>query len=189
VLVDDYIANYSSHTMQKPRIHELQRPSPEAFQVSTKTPLVMILDNIRSMHNVGAAFRIADAFLIEKIYLCGITATPPHREIHKTALGAEQHVAWEQAQDALAVVKSLKTEGYTIVGIEQTDTSLALQNFTWLMTQKYAIVFGHEIFGVQEAVLSSCDICLEIPQQGVKHSLNVSVSMGIVVWELTKKFT
>ncbi len=146
----------------------------------------MILDNVRSMHNVGAAFRVADAFLIEKLYLCGITATPPHREIHKTALGAEEHVAWEQVQETLAVVKRLKKEGYVVVAVEQTDASQALHLFPHSTTQRYAVVFGHEVFGIQEEVLSACDLCLEIPQHGVKHSLNVSVSIGIVVWELTK---
>lgn len=146
----------------------------------------MVLDNVRSMHNVGAAFRIADAFLVEKLYLCGITATPPHREIHKTALGAEEHVAWEQMQDTLAVIKHLKRIGYRVIAVEQTNASEALHVFTWSATQKYAVVFGHEVFGIQEAVLSACDMCLAIPQHGVKHSLNVSVSMGIVVWELAK---
>jgi len=146
----------------------------------------MVLDNVRSMHNVGAAFRIADAFLVEKLYLCGITATPPHREIHKTALGAEEHVAWEQAQETLTVVRNLKNEGYLMVAAEQTDASSALHTFTRATAQKYAVVFGHEVFGIQEAVLAACDVCLEIPQRGVKQSLNVSVSMGIVVWELTK---
>ena len=173
--------------MRKLKIYELPRLSPEAFRVKKKIPLVMVLDNVRSMHNVGAAFRIADAFLIEKLYLCGITATPPHREIHKTALGAEEHVAWEQAQNTLTIIKHLKTVGYCIVAVEQTDTSRALHVFNHSTTQKCAIVFGHEVFGIQEAVLSACDACLEIPQHGVKHSLNVSVSMGIVVWELAGK--
>jgi len=172
--------------MRKLKIHELPRLSPEVFQVSKKTPLVMVLDNIRSMHNVGAAFRIADAFLVERLYLCGITGAPPHREIHKTALGAEEHVAWTQAQDTLTVVKSLKKAGYRIVAVEQTDASEALHTFTHATKQKYAVVFGHEVFGIQDEVLSACDICLEIPQRGVKHSLNVSVSMGIVMWELMK---
>ncbi|MHA7877418.1 MAG: RNA methyltransferase [Bacteroidota bacterium] len=172
--------------MRKLKVHELIRLSPEEFQVSKKTPLVIVLDNIRSMHNVGAAFRIADAFLVEKLYLCGITATPPHREIHKTALGAEEYVAWIQDKDTLTAVKRLKEAGYTIVATEQTDTSKALHTFTYSATQKYAVVFGHEVFGIQEEVLAACDACLEIPQWGVKHSLNVSVSMGIVVWELTK---
>jgi 23S rRNA (guanosine2251-2'-O)-methyltransferase len=173
--------------MQKLKIHELPRLSPEAFQVSKKTPLVVVLDNVRSMHNVGAAFRIADAFLLEKLYLCGITASPPHREIHKTALGAEQHVAWEHTRDTLSTVKRLKKEGYTAVAIEQTDASKALHTFSGSATQKYAVVFGHEVLGIQETVLSACDIWLEIPQHGVKHSLNISVSMGILVWELVGK--
>ncbi len=147
----------------------------------------MVLDNVRSMHNVGAAFRIADAFLVEKVYLCGITATPPHREIYKTALGAEEHVAWEHAQETLTVVQRLKTAGYVVIAVEQANASRALHTFTRATTQKYAVVFGHEVFGIQEAVLAACDVCLEIPQRGVKHSLNVSVSMGIVVWELAKE--
>ncbi len=173
--------------MKKLKIYELPRLSPETFRVKKKTPLVIVLDNVRSMHNVGAAFRIADAFLIEKLYLCGITAAPPHREIHKTALGAEEHVAWEQEQDTLTVVKHLKTAGYLIIAVEQTDTSRALHVFNQATTQKYAVIFGHEVFGIQEAVLSACDVCVEIPQHGVKHSLNVSVSIGIVVWELVGK--
>jgi 23S rRNA (guanosine2251-2'-O)-methyltransferase len=173
--------------MRKLKIHELPRLSPDVFQVSKKTPLVMVLDNVRSMHNVGAAFRIADAFLLEKLYLCGITATPPHREIHKTALGAEEHVAWEQVQDTLTVIQRLSMAGYVILAVEQTDASQPLHLFPHFSTQKHAVVFGHEVFGIQEAVLAACDACLEIPQRGVKHSLNVSVSMGIVVWELTGK--
>lgn len=148
---------------------------------------MMVLDNVRSMHNVGAAFRIADAFLIEKLCLCGITATPPHREIHKTALGAEEHVLWEYAKDTLSIVKQLKKDGYHITAIEQTDTSQPLYTSSYPAIQKRAVVFGNEVFGIQEEVLAACDTCLEIPQYGVKHSLNVSVSMGIVVWELIQQ--
>ena len=173
--------------MRKLKTHELPRLSSEAFQVSKKTPLVIVLDNVRSMHNVGAAFRIADAFLIEKLYLCGITATPPQREIHKTALGAEKHVAWEQVQDTQTIIKQLKKEGYLTIAVEQTNASQALHLAAYPAMQKYAVVFGHEVFGIQEEVLHACDACLEIPQYGVKHSLNVSVSIGIVVWELTHK--
>lgn len=168
--------------IKKLQTHELLRLSPEAFQDSKKKPLVLVLDNVRSMHNVGAAFRIADAFLVEKIYLCGITGTPPHREIHKTALGAEEHVAWEHAPDTLSVINRLKTSGYKTVAAEQTDASEALDTFEVSIKQPYALVFGHEVFGVQDEVLAACNACVEIPQQGVKHSLNVSVSMGIVVW-------
>lgn len=173
--------------VRKLKPHELRRVSPQAFQVTKKTPLVVVLDNVRSMHNVGAAFRIADAFLLEKLYLCGITATPPHREIHKTALGAENHVAWEGIRDTLFIIEHLKTVGYGIIAVEQTNTSQALQTAIYPTTKKYAVVFGHEVFGIQEAVLPFCDTLIEIPQHGVKHSLNVSVSMGIVVWELTKR--
>ena len=173
--------------MRKLKTHELPRLSSEEFQVSKKAPLVIVLDNVRSMHNVGAAFRIADAFLVEKLYLCGITATPPHREIHKTALGAEEHVAWAQAQDTLSLVRHLKKEGYHTVAIEQADVSQPLHTASYPAMQKCAVVFGHEVFGIQDEVLADCDACLEIPQYGVKHSLNVSVSMGIVVWELIRK--
>lgn len=172
--------------MRKLKPYELDRLSPQAFQVTKKRPFVMVLDNIRSMHNVGAAFRIADAFLLEKLYLCGITAAPPHREIHKTALGAEEHVAWEKVPNTQMAIRHVKEAGYVLVGVEQTDASTGLQYFTCCPTQKYAVVFGHEVFGVQEDVLAACDTCLAIPQYGVKHSLNVSVSMGIVVWELIK---
>mmetsp|Transcript_34438 Transcript_34438/g.79507 ORF Transcript_34438/g.79507 Transcript_34438/m.79507 type:complete len:176 (-) Transcript_34438:1595-2122(-) len=173
--------------MRKLKTEELLRLSPEAFRMRPKVPVVTVLDNIRSTHNVGAAFRIADAFLLEKLYLCGITATPPHRGIQKTALGAEEHVFWEYCRDTHAALKYLKKKGYEIIAVEQTDTSQALHTFSYSATQKYALVFGHEVFGIQEIVLDACDVCIEVPQRGVKHSLNVSVSMGIVVWELTKK--
>lgn len=144
----------------------------------------MVLDNVRSMHNVGAAFRIADAFLVEQLYLCGITATPPHRDIHKTALGAEEHVAWTYVQDTFTAIADLKAAGYTVAAVEQAVPSTPLHAFIPSCTQKYAVVFGHEVLGIQEDVLAACDLCLEIPQHGVKHSLNVSVSMGIVMWAL-----
>lgn len=172
--------------MRKLKPHELNRLSPDEFEVTKKAPLVMVLDNIRSMHNVGAAFRIADAFLVEKLYLCGITATPPHRSIHQTALGAEAHVAWQSVQHTLTIIKQLKKEDYRIIAIEQTDASQPLPMTVDTAIRKYAVVFGHEVFGIQEEVLHACDTCIEIPQQGVKHSLNVSVSMGIVMWEFAK---
>ena len=173
---------------RKLKTHELPRRTPEAFQAAEKVPLVIVLDNVRSMHNVGAAFRIADALLVQKIYLCGITATPPHRDIHKTALGAEQHVAWEHTPDTLDTIRNLQAAGYTTIAVEQAAGSVPLQAFTPSAAHRYALVFGHEVFGVQEAVLAACDHCLEIPQHGVKHSLNVSVSIGIVAWDLAKAF-
>ncbi|MEL6539450.1 MAG: RNA methyltransferase [Bacteroidota bacterium] len=168
--------------MQKVVPREL---SPDAFRTHAKFPLAMVLDNVRSMHNVGAAFRIADAFLVEKVYLCGITAKPPHRDIYKTALGAEAHVAWEYTQDTLVVVQRLKANGYTVAAVEQATHSVPLQAFTMQTGYKCAVIFGHEVFGVQDSVLAACDLCLEIPQRGVKHSLNVSVAMGIVLWTLS----
>ena len=174
--------------MRKLKTHELSRLDPAHFQVTKKHPFVMVLDNIRSAHNVGAAFRIADAFLVEKLYLCGITACPPHREIHKTSLGAESHIVWEGGADTSMILQQLKQEGYYIVGLEQTDISQSLATFSYQERRKYALVFGQEVFGVQEAVLAACDLHLEIPQHGVKHSLNVSVSRGIVLWEFVKKY-
>ncbi len=164
--------------------HELVRRTPEAFRTAQKAPLVVVLDNVRSMHNVGAAFRTADAFLVEKIYLCGITATPPHRDIHKTALGAEAHVAWEHVADTPSAIGQLRAADYQVVAVEQAAGSTPLHDFVPAPAAKYAVVFGHEVFGVQEVALAACDHCLEIPQHGVKHSLNVAVSIGIVVWAL-----
>lgn len=173
--------------MRKLKVDELARLSPTEFQDIKKLPLVLVLDNVRSMHNVGAAFRIADAFLVEKLYLCGITGTPPHREIHKTALGAEEHVVWEHMPDTTTAIEHLKATGYTIAAVEQTDTSVPLQTFQPSAAEKYALVFGHEVFGVQDAVLAASDLSLEIPQKGVKHSLNVAVTIGIVAWALSSQ--
>jgi len=173
--------------IKKVQTHELPRLSPEQFLTTPKAPLAIVLDNVRSMHNVGAAFRIADAFLVDKLYLCGITATPPHRDIHKTALGAETHVDWQYRPDTLEAIGALKAAGYVVAAIEQAVPSTPLQAFAPAPTQKYAVVFGHEVSGIQEEVLAACDMCLEIPQHGVKHSLNVSVTMGIVVWALRQQ--
>lgn len=167
---------------------ELKRISSEKFLTMQKRPIVIILDNIRSMHNVGAAFRIADAFLIEKIYLCGITATPPRNEISKTALGAEYHVDWQYFRETICAVKSLKSDGYNIIGIEQTSVSEALDTFIPDTNSKYALIYGHEVTGVDDEVLALCTHFLEIKQFGVKHSLNVSVSIGIATWHFTKHF-
>jgi len=172
--------------MKKLTMDALGRLSPAAFAQAKKNSLVIVLDNVRSGHNVGAAFRIADAFLIEKIYLCGITPQPPHGEIHKTALGAEAHVAWTYVPTTQVALQQLKQVGYTVVGVEQTDSSVDLDKFSPATQQKYALVFGHEVFGVSDPALEVCDLSIDIPQQGVKHSLNVSVTIGIVVWKFTQ---
>ena len=168
--------------MKKKKLEELNRLSVEAFQEVKKTPVVLVLDNVRSMNNVGSAFRTADAFALEKLYLCGITATPPHREIQKTALGAEQAVAWDHAPDTAALCRQLQTEGYKVLAVEQAEGSTLLQEFAPQKDEKYALVFGNEVFGVEDAVMGLADGCLEIPQFGTKHSLNISVSVGVIAW-------
>lgn len=173
--------------MRKLKNEELERLSIEDFKTVKKIPLTLILDNVRSLNNVGAAFRTADAFLVEKIYLCGITGTPPHREINKTALGATDSVEWEHKKDTLSLVQELREAGYTVYSIEQAENSTALEDFEPDMATKIACVFGNEVFGVDQAVVNASDACLEIPQFGTKHSLNISVSIGIVVWELFNK--
>ena len=149
---------------------------------------LLVLDDIRSLHNIGSVFRTADAFLIEKIYLCGITATPPNKEIHKTALGSTETVVWEHQENVLEVIANLKKEGVTTLAIEQVESAIFLQDFEVKKDQKYALVFGNEVYGVAQEAVAACDGCIEIPQLGTKHSLNISVSAGIVVWELFKQF-
>lgn len=173
--------------MRKLKITELNRLSPEEFEESKKTPIVVVLDNVRSLHNVGSVFRTADAFLVEAIYLCGITSTPPHAEIHKTALGAEDTVKWEYVEDTTEVLQSLKEQNFTICAVEQAEGSTCLSDFKINKNQKTAIIFGNEVKGVQQKVIDCCDACIEIPQYGTKHSFNISVSAGIVMWELFKK--
>ncbi|MES2733825.1 MAG: RNA methyltransferase [Bacteroidota bacterium] len=173
--------------MRKLQNEELNRLSVDEFKNKQKNPFVLVLDNVRSMHNVGSAFRTADAFLVEKLYLCGITATPPHRDINKTALGATESVAWEHAADVIELVKRLKAEGWIIVAIEQADKSVLLHQFEPQQTNKYCFIFGNEVFGVSEEVVALADICVEIPQFGSKHSLNVSVSIGILCWDYVYK--
>ena len=163
---------------------ELNRPSVEEYKTRDKQPVVLVLDNIRSLQNVGSLFRTADAFNLESIFLCGITATPPHREIHRTALGATESVDWEYFPDTTSAIESLKTKGYQIVVIEQTDKSIALSNVRFELNKPIALVFGNEVKGVSEEVLPLADLAVEIPQFGTKHSLNVAVSAGIVIWEL-----
>lgn len=173
--------------MRKLKITELNRLTPDEFQQETKTPLVVVLDNIRSLHNVGSVFRTGDAFLIESICLCGITSIPPHPEIHKTALGAEDTVKWTYYEDTCKAVQQLKQNGYVVLAIEQAEGSTLLPDLRLEKNQKIAVVFGNEVKGVQQKVIDLCDGCIEIPQFGTKHSLNVSVTGGIIIWELFKK--
>ena len=173
--------------MRKLENSELDRKSVTDFKLANKTPIVIILDDIRSLHNIGSVFRTSDAFLIEKIYLCGITATPPNKEIHKTALGATDTVAWEYAKDVLEVITKLKAENTTVYAIEQVENAVFLDNFQPIKETKYALVFGNEVYGVSQEAIKICDGCIESPQLGTKHSLNISVSAGIVVWDLFQK--
>ncbi|MFC6996041.1 RNA methyltransferase [Rufibacter roseus] len=166
---------------------ELQRDSLEDFKNKQKNPLVLVLDNVRSLHNVGSAFRTADAFAVEKIYLCGITGTPPNKEIHKTALGATESVEWSHAPSTLEAVLGLKEQGYSVWAIEQAEGSTTLTDFSPAPDGKYAFVFGNEVFGVEDEVMKAADGVLEIPQFGTKHSLNVSVTVGVIVWDVLSK--
>ncbi|WP_026473588.1 RNA methyltransferase [Alkaliflexus imshenetskii] len=175
--------------MRKLKITELNRLSAEEFKSATKNKVIAVLDNVRSLHNVGSVFRTADAFCMEAVYLCGITATPPHNEIHKTALGAEESMHWHYFENTEDALLKLKSDGYTLIAIEQVEKSVMLTDFVPDSTQKYALVFGNEVKGVQQSVINLCDFCLEIPQYGTKHSLNVSVSAGIVIWEVTKRIS
>ena len=173
--------------MRKLKNSELNRLSIEEFKQSTKTPLIIVLDNIRSLNNIGSVFRTSDAFLIEKIYLCGITAKPPHKDIHKTALGSTDTVDWEYIEDTLSLVEKLKIEGVKVLSIEQAESATLLDNFIPESNTKYAVVFGNEVKGVSQAVVDASDAVLEIPQFGTKHSLNISVSAGVVIWDLYSK--
>ncbi|MBR9757430.1 MAG: RNA methyltransferase [Algicola sp.] len=173
--------------MRKLKNSELDRLSVEGFKTSKKTPLIIILDNIRSLNNIGSVFRTSDAFLIEKIYLCGITATPPHKDIHKTALGSTETVVWEHVKDTLTLIKDLQNNHVKIVSVEQAENATMLDAFTPEANTTYALVFGNEVKGVQQEVVSASDVVLEIPQFGTKHSLNISVSCGVVVWDVFSK--
>tara|TARA_B100001094_G_scaffold251192_1_gene248937 strand:- start:28 stop:555 length:528 start_codon:yes stop_codon:yes gene_type:complete len=172
--------------MRKLKNSELGRISVENFKKSKKSPIVVVLDNVRSALNVGSSFRTSDAFRIEKIYLCGITATPPNKEIRKSALGATESVKWEKVEDTESIIKKLKSEGFHTCAIEQTENSTMLNNFI-PPEKQIAVVFGHEVNGVQQSVIDLCDQSIEIPQIGTKHSLNISVSVGVVIWDLYKK--
>ena len=172
--------------MRKLAMDELNRKSVNEFRQSEKTPVVVVLDNIRSMHNVGSVFRTADAFLIKAVYLCGYTPQPPHRDIHKTALGATETVDWQYFATTVEAVESLKSDGYSVFAVEQTEGSISLQEFALPDAGQLAVVFGNEVSGVGEEALGLCDGSVEIPQWGMKHSLNISIAAGIVLWELVR---
>jgi 23S rRNA (guanosine2251-2'-O)-methyltransferase len=167
---------------------ELNRISVEEFKVQDKTPIIVVLDNIRSLNNIGSVFRTADSFLLEAIYLCGITAQPPHRDIQKTALGATESVTWKYFESTTKAIEDLKQDNYKIASIEQTENSVMLNKYTVNKNEKLAIVFGNEVKGVEQEVINNSDVVIEIPQYGTKHSLNISVSAGIVIWELQKQY-
>ena len=173
--------------MRKLENSELERKSIDDFKTAAKTPLILILDDVRSLNNIGSVFRTAGAFLIEKIYLCGITATPPNKEIHKTALGATDTVNWEYAEDIVLVIEKLRSNQTKVFAIEQVENAIFLQDFSINVNEKYAVVFGNEVFGVNQKAIEICDGTIEIPQLGTKHSLNIAVSAGIVIWDLFKK--
>lgn len=168
-------------------MEELDRISVEEFKQTEKSPIVLVLDNVRSLNNVGSAFRTGDAFRVEKIFLCGITGTPPHRDIQKTALGATESVEWEYCLNTAEAIEKLKASDYQLCALEQVESSVKLNDFSPEKDKKYALIFGNEVFGVEEEVLKACDHILEIPQLGTKHSLNISVSLGIAVWDLMVK--
>lgn len=173
--------------MKKLSILEMNRLSKEEFINSKKIPLIVVLDNIRSLHNIGSVFRTADAFLLEKIILCGISCPPPHPELHKTALGAEFTVKWEYSENTLEAVLALQAQNYVVYAVEQAHNSILLPALELSVNQKYALVLGNEVKGVQQSVVDACDSCVEIPQYGTKHSLNVSVASGIVIWSFFSK--
>jgi len=175
--------------MRKLKNSELNRISVSDFKNLNKTPFIVVLDNVRSLNNVGSVFRTSDAFVLEAIYLCGVSATPPNKEIHKTALGAEDSVVWKYFDETIVAIEELKNLGYKIISIEQTVDSISLENFEIDKNLKYAIVFGHEVKGVKQNVIDISDFCVEIPQFGTKHSFNISVSVGIVLWDLFQKYT
>lgn len=173
--------------MEKKSVLDLYRLSTEQYQQVDKLPFIVVLDNVRSLNNIGSVFRTSDAFLVEEIYLCGITATPPHPDIHKTALGAEDSVKWSYYQDTTEAVDKLHSLGYTVYSIEQVKNSISLESLILDRNQKYAVVLGNEVKGVQQEVVDKCDGCIEIPQFGTKHSLNVSVTAGLVIWDFFKQ--
>lgn len=174
--------------MRKISNDELNRLSAGEYKTAEKLPCVVVLDNIRSLNNIGSVFRTSDAFRVEAVYLCGITATPPHREIHKTALGATESVNWQYFPETEIAIAKLKSDGYKIFSVEQAENSISLEKFSIGKQEKIALVFGHEVKGVAQAIVDISDACIEIPQFGTKHSLNVSVSAGIVIWEVFNRY-
>jgi tRNA G18 (ribose-2'-O)-methylase SpoU len=174
--------------MRKLRNEELNRLTVDQFKASKKIPVTVVLDNVRSQHNIGSVFRTVDAFRLEKILLCGITATPPHREIHKTALGATESVSWEYHKSTVDAIRELRRKQYRIISVEQTEHAITLQQFRMVQGNAYGLVFGHEIKGVDQSIVDLSDACLEIPQYGTKHSLNIAVAAGIVLWEVFKQY-
>lgn len=174
---------------RKLKVEELNRLDIQEFKEAEKIGLTVVLDNVRSLNNIGSVFRTSDAFLVDEILLCGITATPPHVDIHKTALGAEDSMEWRYFDDTLTAVNELKSLGYTVFAIEQTENSISLTDVELNRSQKFAIVLGHEVHGVQQAVIDASHGCIEIPQHGTKHSLNISVAAGIVIWDFYKKLS
>ena len=173
--------------MKKIKNNELNRLSVEDFKSAQKTQIIIVLDNVRSLNNIGSIFRTADAFLIDHIYLCGITATPPNKDIQKTALGSTDSINWSYEKDTLSIVKKLQSKKIKVIAVEQVENSVMLQDFKTFENDVYALVFGHEVKGVSQEVVSQCDMAIEIPQYGTKHSFNISVSCGIVLWELFSK--
>lgn len=173
--------------MRKLKVTELNRITAEEFKEAKKLPLIVVLDDVRSLHNVGSVFRTSDAFRVESIFLCGITAVPPHAELHKTALGAEFTVNWKYFRNTVEAVHELKASGYQVFSIEQVEGSTLLDEIELDVTDNYAVVLGNEVKGVRQEVIDCCDGCIEIPQYGTKHSLNVSVTAGIVIWDFFKK--
>ena len=173
--------------MKKKSILDLDRLSTEQYQQVDKLPFIVVLDNVRSLNNIGSVFRTSDAFLVEEIYLCGITATPPHPDIHKTALGAEESVKWSYYADTIEAVDKLHSLGYIVYSIEQVKDSISLDALQLNKSQKYAVILGNEVKGVQQEVVDKCDKCIEIPQFGTKHSLNVSVTAGLIIWDFFKQ--
>jgi 23S rRNA (guanosine2251-2'-O)-methyltransferase len=189
IIITRLINYFRIKNMRKLLNRELERKTLDQYRKSEKSPFVLILDNVRSHSNVGSIFRTADAFLTEAIYLCGITARPPHREINKTALGATESVSWKYFAETSGAIMELKEKGYIIIAVEQVEGSIGLQDLQIRNGEKYALIFGHEVNGVGQDIVDLCDICVEIPQFGTKHSFNIAISAGIVLWELNKNLS